>query len=207
VLERSAVAVGAPVGGAGQELAHQRGLRALHLHALEPGRGAAGGDVGVPGDQPGQVGGSRLARHLAEQRVGHRGRRDDRRAGVQRVGLPAVVVDLREHRHAVRADRLGDPAHPGQDGGVVPADQFFVGPVGGIGRALLGDDQPGAAGRAGRVVGGVPLGEPAVDGVVGQVGGEDEAVGQRHRSDPQRRGQVLDVHPRSLLCLVRRPRR
>ena len=63
-----------------------------------------------------------------------------------KIGVPDVV------------DRLGDAAVAGQHLGVEHVDHLLVGPVGGVHRVLFGDDQAGASGGAGRVVGRVLLG-------------------------------------------------
>ena len=104
--------------------------------------------------------------------------------------LAAVVVDLGEDRHVVGVDRVGDAPVAGDDRRVEPVDELLVGPVGRMGRVLLGDDQAGPAGGPGPVVGGVLLGGQAVLGVVGQVGGEDDPVGHGHRPDAERREQL-----------------
>ena len=127
---------------------------------------------------------------LAEHRVRHRARRPHRQPGEHRRGLPAVVVELREDRHAVVVRRRGHLLVAGDDLAVEAVDQLLVRPVGGVGRVLLGDDQADAARRACRVVVGVLLGRKAVLGVVGQVRGEHDPVADHHRPDPQRREQV-----------------
>ena len=77
---------------------------------------------------------------------------------------------------AVRVHRGGDLPVAGDDRPVEAVDQLLVGPVGGVGRVLLGDDEPDAARRAGGVVVGVLLARQAVLGVVGQVRGEHDPV-------------------------------
>ena len=59
---------------------------------------------------------------------------------------------------------------------------------------LLGDDQPGPALGAGRVVRGVLLGGSAVARVVGEVSAEHDAVARRHRAELQGSPQVPVGH-------------
>ena len=194
VLERAAVAVGTPVGGGGEEPAHDRRVAALQLDAVEATLGAVLGDGGVAGDDLVDLGGGHRLGHLPEQRVGHRRRGPDRQPGVHRRRLSPVVVDLGEDRHPVPVDGLGDAEVPGDHVAVEAVDQLLVRPVGGMGRVLLGDDEAGAAGGAGGVVGGVLLGRPAVTGVVREVGREDDPVANRHRAELERCPQVPVGH-------------
>ena len=190
VGQRPAVGVGAAVGGGGEEAAHDRGVGALELDAVEPPGHAVGGDGGVAVDDLGDLVGLDRLRHLAEQRVGDGARRPHRQSGVHGGRLAAVVVDLGEDRHAVGVHGVGDPPVAVDHLGVEAVDQLLVGPVRRVGRVLLGDDEAGPAGGPGRVVGGVLLGGQAVGGVVGEVGREHDAVGHRDRAQPQRGEQV-----------------
>ncbi len=189
-LERAAVGVGAPVGGAREEAAHERGVRALQLDPVEAARPAVAGDERVAGDDLGDLACVDRLRHLAEQRVGDRRRRPDRQARVHPRALPAVVVDLGEDRDVVAVHGVGDRAVAGDDLGPEAVDELLVGPVGRVGRVLLGDDEPGAAGGPRGVVRGVALGREPVLGVVRQVGREDDAVPHRRpgRAGAGRRG-------------------
>ena len=92
--------------------------------------------------------------------------------------------------HVVGVHGVGDPSVAVDHLGVEPVDELLVGPVGRVGRVLLGDDEAGPAGRPGRVVGGVLLGGQPVGGVVGQVGREHDAVGHGDRTEPERGEQV-----------------
>ncbi len=190
VGQRPAVPVGALVRGRGQEAPDDRGLRALQFHAVEPALGAVPGDAGVAGHDLRDL--VRLHRlgHLAEQRVGDRAGRLHREPGVHPGGLAAVVVQLGQDRDPVRVHRVREAPVAGDHLGPVALDQLLVGPVRRVGGVLLGDDQPGTAGRAPRVVGGVLPGWQPVARVVGQVGGEHHPVGQRQRAHPQRGEQV-----------------
>ncbi len=192
--QRPAVPVGALVRGRGQETPDDRGLRALQFHAVEPALGAVPGDAGVAGhDLRDLVRLDRLG-HLAEQRVGDRARRLHREPGVHPGGLAAVVVQLGQDRDPVRVHRVGEAPVAGDHLGPVALDQLLVRPVRRVGGVLLGDDQPGPAGRAARVVRGVLPGGQPVARVVGQVGGEHHPVGQRQRAHPQR-GEQVPVRP------------
>ena len=123
-------------------------------------------------------------RHLAEQRIGDCRWRPHRQPRVHRAGLAAVVIDLGEDRNAMAMDGIGDRPVAGDHVAMEAVDQLLVRPIGGMGRVLLGDDQPGATGGAGLVVGRVLLGRLAVAGVVGEVRAEDDAVagGDRARA-------------------------
>ena len=72
VVERPAVLVGAPVGGGGEEAAHDRRVAALQLDAVEAALGAVLGDQRVAGDDLVDLGVGDGLGHLAEQRVGDR---------------------------------------------------------------------------------------------------------------------------------------
>ena len=86
-------------------------------------------------------------------------------------------------------DRVGDAPVPRNHLAVEAVDQLLVGPVGRMGRVFLGDDQPGTAGGAGGVVGGMLLGRPAPGCVVREMRGEDDAVAHRHRPQIEGRPQ------------------
>ncbi len=197
VAQRSAVAVRALVRGPGQEPPDDRGLRALQLDPVEPALRTVPGDAGVAGHDRGDLVRPGRRGHLAEQRVRDRARRLYREPGVHPGGLAAVVVQLGQHRNPVRVHGRGDPPVAGDHLGPVALDQLLVGLVRRVSRMLLGDDQPGPAGRAPRVVRGVLLGGQPVAGVVGQVGGEHHPVGQRERAHPQRAEQVPVRGPRA----------
>src|SRR5450756_2770996 len=104
VVQTAAVAVSAVVRGRGQEAAHDRGVGALQLDAVEATQRAVLGDPGVPGNNLSDLVVLDLFGYLAEQRVAHRRRRPDRQPGVHARRLAAVVVDLRENRYAVLVD-------------------------------------------------------------------------------------------------------
>ena len=59
-------------------------------------------------------------------------------------------------------------------------NEFFVGPVGGMGAVLFSNDESGTASGTGGVVVGVLLGGLAIAGVVGEVSAKDNAVAGRH---------------------------
>ena len=179
VEQRAAVLVGALVGGRRQEAADDRRVAALQFDAVEPTLGAVLGDPRVPGDDLVDLGVGHRLWHLAKQRIGDGRRRPHRQPRVHRACLAAVVVDLGEDRHAVTMNSVGDRAVAGDHVAVEAVDQLLVRPIGRMRRVLLGDDQPRAAGRTGRVVGRVLLGRLAVAGVVGEVGAEDDAVAGR----------------------------
>ena len=186
VLHRPAVLVGAPVGGGGQESAHDRRVAALQLDAVEATLGTVLGHERVAGDDLVDLGAVDRLRYLAEQRVGHGRWRPHRQAREHRGRLSAVVVDLSEDRCAMSVHGVGDPPVAGDHVAVEAVDQLLVRPVGGMGRVLLGDDQPGSAGGAGRVVRRVLFGGLAVTCVVREVGAEDDAVAGSDR--PQLEG-------------------
>ena len=194
LAEAAAVVVGAPVGGRGEEAAHDRRVAALQLDAVEAALGAVLGDERVAGDDLVDLGRRDRLGHLAEQRIGDRRRRPHRQPGVHRRGLAAVVVDLGEDRDPVAVDGVGDPAVAGDDLAVEAVDQLLVRPVGRVGGVLLGDDQAGAAGGAGAVVGGVLLGRQAVAGVVREVGREHDPVAGRDGTELERGPQVAVRH-------------
>ena len=198
VGEGAAVVVGAPVGGGGEEAADDRGVAALQLDPVEAALGAVLGHRRVAGDDLVDLGRRDRLGDLAEQRVGDGRRRPHRQPGVHRRRLAAVVVDLGEHRHPVAVHGVGDPAVARDHVAVEAVDQLLVRPVGRVGRVLLGDDQPGTAGGAGGVVRGVLFGGQPVAGVVREVGGEDDAVANRHRTDIQRAPQVPVRHGATL---------
>ncbi len=168
-------------------------MGALQLDAVEAAAHAVLGDERVAGHDLGDLVGLDCFGYLPEKRVGHRAGRPDRQPGVHARGLPAVVVDLSQDRNAVGVDGFGDPSVAGDDFGVETVDELLVRPVRGMGRVLLGDDQPGASGSPGLVIGGVLFARPAVlGGVVGQVGGEHDPVAQRERTDSDR-GEEMPV--------------
>jgi len=197
VGERTAVVVVTPVRGRRQEAPHDRAVRALELDAVEPALRAALGHVGVAGHDRRDLPVVHRLRDLAEERVGDRRGRPHRQARVHRRRLAAVVVDLGEDRRAVAVHGLGDAPVARQDVGVEAVDELLVGPVGGVGRVLLGDDEPGTALRPLGVVGRVLLGGPAALGVVGEVRAEHDAVLHRHRPDPERRPEEALGHRRT----------
>ena len=183
VGEGSSVLVGAPVGGRRQKAPHDRRVGALELDAVEASGRAVGGNGGVAVDDLGDLMQFHGFGDFAEQGVGHRAGCPHGQPGVHRGGLAAVVVDLGEHRHVVGVDGIGDPLVAVDHPGVESVDELLVGPVRRVGGVLFGDDQTGPAGGPGRVVGGVLLGRDAVGGVVGQMGGEHDPVGHRHRPE------------------------
>ena len=188
--QRAAVRIGALVRRGRQKPPHDGGMRALQLHAVEAAFGAVPSDCAVAGHDLGDLVPLHGLGNLAEHRVRHRAGRPHGPPGEHRRGLPAVVVELCEDRHAVRVCRRGHLLVAGDDRTVEAVDQLLIGPVGGMSRVLLGDDQADAARRAGRVVIGVLLGGKAVLGVVGQMRGKHDPVADHHRPDPQRREQV-----------------
>ena len=138
----SAVGVIPGVGGGREEAAHDRGVRALELDAVEPTLHAVAGHQGVPVDDLGDLPELDGLRDLAEQGIGDRARSPHRQAGVHAGRLTAVVVDLGQDGHVVGVDPIGDASVPVDDLGSEPVDELLVRPVGGVGRVLLGDDQP-----------------------------------------------------------------
>ena len=149
VGQRPAVGVLPGVGGGGQEAAHDRGVRALELDAVEPTLHAVAGHQGVPVDDLGDLLELDRLGDLAEQGIGHRARRPHRQPGVHAGRLTTVVVDLGEDGHVVGVDPLGDAPVSVDDLGPEPVDELLVRPVGRVGRVLLGDDQAGARRRPG----------------------------------------------------------
>ena len=166
-------------------------MRALEFDTVEAASDAVPGHCGVSIDDLGNFVELDGFGDLAEQRVRHGARCPHRQPRVHRRGLSAVVIDLGQDRHAVDMDGIGDLAVAVDHVGVEAMDELLVGPVRRVGGVLLGDDEPGPAGRPGRGVGGVLVGGPTIGGVVRQVRGEDDAVGHRHRSDAQRTEEML----------------
>ena len=78
-------------------------------------------------------------------------------------------------------DSIGDALVARDYVAVKSVNEFLVRPVGGVRAVLFGDDEPGAARCARRVVIGMLLGGLAVTGVVSEVSAKDNAVASRHR--------------------------
>ena len=146
------------------------------------------GDGGVAGDDLGDLGRGRppWAPRGTAGRPPATGAHTGRRVYIDDAWPPLWLI-WAKIGVAVAVHGLGDAPVARDDVGVEAVDHLLVGPVGRVGRVLLGDDQPGAARGAGRVVGGVLLGGPAVLGVVREVGGEHDAVADRDRPELQRR--------------------
>ncbi len=178
-------------------------MRALQLDPVEAAFGAVPGGLRVAGDDLVDLRVADRLGNLAEQRVRHGRRCPHRQPGEHPGRLPAVVVDLREDRDAVPVDRLGDAPVTGYRVAGEAVDQLLVGPVRRVYRVLLGDDQAGAAGRPGRVVGGMLLGGEPVFGVVGQVRREHDPVRDGDRPEPQRAEQMAISAHRPALLLPR----
>ena len=100
--------------------------------------------------------------------------------------LTAVVIDLGKDRHAMTMNRIGDALVARDHVAMKTMNQFFIGPVGGVGAVLFGDDESGTTSGAGCVVVGVLLGGLTIAGVVGEVGAKDDAVAGRHRPEFKR---------------------
>ena len=167
-------------------------MRALQLDAVEPAADAPVGHGAVAVDDGGDLVALHRLRHLSEQGIGNRARGPHRQAGVEAGGLAAVVIDLGEHGHAMGVDGVGDPPVALRHRRVEAMDELLVGPVGRVRGVLLGDDEPCTSGRPGPVVGGVLLGGEPVGCVVGEMGGEDDAVGHHNRPEAQR-GEEMAV--------------
>ncbi len=182
-LQRAAVLVGTTVGRRGKEPAHDRGVRALQLDAVEAPLGAVRRHCGIGIHDLGDLVVVDRLGDLTEQRVGHCGGSPHRQPRVHRGGLAPVVVDLGEYGHPVAVHRVGDPAVTGNHVAVEAVYQLLVGPVRGVGGVLLGDYQSRAAGGALGVVGGVLVGGKTVVRVVGEVRGEDDPVAHRDGSE------------------------
>ncbi len=67
-----------------------------------------------------------------------------------------------------------------------PVNEFFVGPIGGMGAVFLGDNQTRSAGGTGSVIIGVLIGGLAILGIVRQVRTKDDAVASLDWSKLQR---------------------
>ena len=114
----------------------------MQFHAIESAFRAVPGHRGVAGHDLGDLVPLHGLGHLAEHRVRHWAGRPHGQPGEHRRGLAAVVVQLGEDRHVVRVHRCGHLPIAGDDRPVEAVDQLLVGPVGGMSRVLLGDDQP-----------------------------------------------------------------
>ena len=119
-------------------------------------------------------------RYFAKQRIGNCRWRPNGEATEHAARLTAVVIDLGKNRHAMTMNRIGDALVARDHVAMKTMNQFFIGPVGGVGAVLFGDDESGTASGTGGVVVGVLLGGLAIAGVVGEVGAKDDAVSGRH---------------------------
>ena len=90
------------------------------------------------------------------------------------------MIDLGKDRHAMAMDSIGDAFVARDHVAMKTVNEFFVGPVGGMGAVLFSNDESGTAGGTGGVVVGVLLGGLAIAGVVGEVSAKDNAVAGRH---------------------------
>ena len=198
VLVGAAVGVGAVVGVRGEELVDQVAVGAVDLGDLETGgQGPACGVRELAHDLPDLISGQ-LGRHRVLVVEGDRARREclppvcvraDRRAalpGPVGRGLAAGVCELDSRHRALRDEEARDAAE-GLDLGVVP-DAEVVRRDTALGRDAggLDDDQPGAAGRAGRVVREVPVVRCA--GLRAFRGGR--VLAHRGHPDPVRDGHI-----------------
>ena len=206
IVDGSAVTVGAAVDRPGQELADDGGMRALQLHPVEPPLDTPAGDQRVAGRDFVYLRLAHRHRRLAEQGVGHRRRRPDRQAGIHPAALPPVVIDLGQNGNALIVNPIGYEPVTVQHLRLEGVDHFFVGPVGGMGGVLFGDDQPHSAAGPCFVIGGVLLAGQSVYRIVGQMGGEHNPVVEPKRTYLQRREQSAQPgHRDSISSTARRP--
>ena len=124
--------------------------------------------------------------NFAKEGIGNRRRCPHRKATEHAAGLTSVVVDLGKNWNAMTMDSIGDALVARDHVAMKTVNQFLVGPVGGVGAVLFGDDESGAARCTRRVVVGMLLGGLAIAGVVSEVGAKDNAVAGRHRPELKR---------------------
>ncbi len=150
IVEAAPVLVAAEVGERRHELPRQGAVPELQLHAVEP---ALANVHGRPGEVLGDLADVLDLHGLGRLPVEHvrdgRGR-PHRQAGEAAAALLAVVVELGEDAGVVPVDFPGELLVAGDDLRMEGLDQVLVGPVGGVHRLLLGDDEPRAAASAGR---------------------------------------------------------
>ena len=189
--ERTAVAVAAPVAEPRQELAEQVAVGQVDLQPVESGGDQAAGRAAVGVREFGDVAAIHGVRHDLAGRVGHGRRRPQFPVRGERVPLAPEVGELAEDGGALGLD------HPG-DAGVRRDARIAVDLVDAGGGQARGvhhggplDHQADAPGGPFGQVMALPLGE-----VVGMpvhearaVAGEDHAVADLQRADPQRAEQ------------------
>jgi len=204
-LRRAAVAVGALVGAVGQELVQQVAVRAVQLDPVQTGLDGAAGGVDELRDDPRQLVGGQLARHLeglhalrGEHLAGRRDRRrrDGALAGDRGVADATGVHELHEDPAVLLVDRVGDQAPAGDLGVGVQAGGVRVALADGRRLGALGDDEAGAGALG--VVLGVDRGRGgALAGAVAGHRRHDEAVLQLKLAQLVGRKKV-DAHGGSL---------
>ena len=161
-------------------------MTALQFNAVKTTFGTMFGNCDVTRDDLIDLGMSDSFGNFAKEGIGNRRRRPHRKTTEHAAGLTTVVVDLGKDRHAMAMDSIGDALVARDHVAMKTVNEFLVGPVGGVGAVLFGDDESGTARCTRRVVIGVLLGGLAVAGVVGEVGAKDNAVAGRHRPEFKR---------------------
>ena len=161
-------------------------MTALQFNAVKTTFGAMFGDECITSDDFINLGVRDSFGNFAKEGIGNRRRCPDRKSTEHAARLTTVVVDLGKDRNAMAMDGIGDALVARNHVAVKTVNQFFVGPVGGVGAVLFGDDEPGAAGCTRRVVVGMLFGGFAIAGVVGEVSAKNNAVAGRHRPEFKR---------------------
>ncbi len=178
------VPVVAAVGQRRPELPQQRVLPRLDLDAVQPGFRGARRRGGEPGHQRVDLVGPHLQRDLPRPRIRDGGGAPQRVPGVRGAPLRTSVAQRGDHERPGRpaGGRDGSPAGTAVSG----ERRALVGMVGRVHRRRLDDDNARAALGPPRVVGDVPLGEPAPVSEVRHVRPEQHARG----GDPPAQAQL-----------------
>src|SRR5579859_3907920 len=101
------------------------------------------------------------------------------------------MIDLREYARAVFVNGARHAAIAGDYTRVEAVNELLIGPVAGMNRLLLGDDESAAAARAFGVIGGQARPRQIFLGQVGQVRRENDAVRYAGLSDANGGEEVL----------------
>ncbi len=185
VLGGAPVAVGAPVGPGGEELAEQVAVAGVQLHGVEAGVAGHDGAPGEVGDLVGDIGlGHGAAERGAEE--AELGRRPDRPSPDHpRAGEEPAVAQLDGRRRALGVHGLGEAAQPGHDVGAHPelmAERTAVVADGAVGQG----GHPDAAGRDAPVVLDEPVGDHAALGKALEASRPHHPVAERQTREGQR---------------------
>ncbi len=151
VLELAPVLVAPVVGQRRHELPHQRAVPELQLHPVEAALAHVHRRLGEIRLHLVDVLDLHDLGRLAVEHVGHRRGRPNRQPRQAAAALLPVVVELGEDAGVVLVHRPGEPLVAGDDLRPEGLDEVLVGPVGGMHRLLLGDDEarpaPGSGGQ------------------------------------------------------------